>query len=70
VIAPEIGQVTDAVANSPTAPESGCHSTTDAEHVKEGLVALTADEVGFTTTVVLVPISGNIVASTLDVAKS
>jgi hypothetical protein len=33
VIDPEIGQVTDAVANSPTAPDNGCHSATNAENV-------------------------------------
>jgi hypothetical protein len=33
VIVPEIGQVIDAVDNSPTAPDSGCHSETSAVKV-------------------------------------
>ena len=58
MIAPEIGQVTDAVDNSPTAPDSGCHSETRAVKVYEGFVALAADDVGNTTTEVVVPSKG------------
>jgi hypothetical protein len=36
VIAPEIGQVTDAVASSPTPPLSGVHSETSAVKEYEG----------------------------------
>lgn len=72
MIAPEIGQVTDAVESSPTAPFKGVHSETSAENVYEGEVAETVD-VGETTIVVTVPTSDDvplIVASTFDAAKS
>jgi hypothetical protein len=58
VIVPEIGQVIDAVDNSPTAPDSGCHSETSAVKVREGLPAETIALVGLTMTVVVVPSSG------------
>jgi hypothetical protein len=57
VIAPEMGQVTDAVASSPTPPLSGVHSETSAVKEYEGDVALTV-EVGDTTIVVVFPKSG------------
>jgi hypothetical protein len=41
VIAPLIGQVTEAVASSPTAPLSGVHSETNALKVYAGEVAAT-----------------------------
>jgi len=72
VIAPEIGQVTDAVDSSPTLPDRGVHSATSAENEYEGDVAETVD-VGETTTVVSVPTSDYvplIVASTFAEAKS
>ncbi len=68
-----IGQVTDAVESSPTAPFNGVHSATSALNVYEGFVAPTADEVGVTTIVVAVPTRDGqplIVASTLLEAKS
>ena len=58
VTAPEIGQVTEIVAKSPTAPATGDHEFTNAENVYDGLVALAAADVGVITTVVNVPISG------------
>ena len=42
---PEIGHVTDAVANSPTAPFRGVHSETKAWNVYEGLVGPCVAEV-------------------------
>jgi len=74
VIAPVIGHVTDAVANSPTDPLIGVHSEQSAVKVYDGFVALTALEVGNTTIVVVVPIKEEPivlrVASTFDAAKS
>jgi len=58
-IAPVIGQVTDAVANSPTAPFSGVHSDITAENVYRGFVAATVPEfTGCTVIVETVPNSG------------
>ena len=67
VIAPEMGNVTSAVASSPTAPLTGVHSVTSTENVYDGL----ADEAaavpfGFTTQVTAVePTSGKKIPSTV-----
>ena len=56
---PVIGHVTDAVANSPTAPFSGVHSEITALKLYEGLSAATfAAATGCTTTGTTVPSSG------------
>ncbi len=65
---PSIGQVTDAVASSPTAPLSGVHSETKALKLYAGLSAPVVAPFGFTTIAVTVPTSDEpaalIVAST------
>jgi hypothetical protein len=58
VIAPEIGQVTEAVASSPTPPLSGVHSEIKTENVYEGFVGLTAPLTGLTTQFTAVPSKG------------
>jgi hypothetical protein len=71
VTSPLIGHVTDAVANSPTAPLSGVHSEHKAVKVYDGLSAAVVVPLGFTTIVVVVPIRDGvplIVASTLAAA--
>ena len=71
VITPVIGQETLAVASSPTAPESGCHSEMMQLKLYFGDVALGVC-VGQTVTATDVPMSeapiGLIVASTADAA--
>ena len=58
MIAPLTGQVTEAVANSPTAPLSGVHSDTNTVAVYAGFVADVVEPFGFTTTVVVFPSNG------------
>ena len=62
--------MTEAVANCPTPPLSGCHSDTSAETVYEGFVVETVVAIGLITTEAAVPKSGKIVASTDEAAKS
>ena len=62
VIAPEIGQVTDAEARSPTAPFNNGHSVTRIVAEKIGFVADVVSFTGFTLTVDVAPTSGAIVA--------
>jgi hypothetical protein len=70
VTVPVVGQVTDTVAKSPTDDANGEYELHKTLAVYEGLVALTADEVGVITTVPIVPKSGNKVTSTAAAAKS
>jgi hypothetical protein len=58
VITPLIGQVTLAVANSPTAPLSGVHSETKALKLYAGLLADTAPATGLTVIETAVPSVG------------
>jgi hypothetical protein len=58
VIAPDIGQVTLAVDSSPTAPDRGCHSETNALKLYCGLVAVVDPDTGFITIATDVPIVG------------
>lgn len=58
MITPEIGQVTEAVASSPTPPLSGVHSEIKTENEYEGFVALTEPLTGFTVQVTAVPSKG------------
>jgi hypothetical protein len=58
VIAPDIGQVTLAVASSPTAPDRGCHSETKALNAYCGLVAVVVPATGLITIAADVPIVG------------
>jgi hypothetical protein len=56
VIAPEIGQVTETVANSPTEPDTDCHSVINAENPYAGFVVDVIALVGFTVIATAVPI--------------
>jgi hypothetical protein len=67
---PEVGQVTERVARSPTDEAKGWYEFTSAIAVYEGLVAATVAEVGVMTTVAAVLKSGNRVASTDEAPKS
>ena len=58
MIVPETGQVTEAVANDPIVPLSGCHSETSAETVYCGLVVVVVPATGLMTIEVAVPSSG------------
>ena len=55
VITPLIGHVTDAVANSPTAPLSGVHSETNALNEYAGFVTETVPATGLTVIETAVP---------------
>ena len=58
MIAPEIGQVTETVASSPTAPDNGCHSETKALNAYCGFVAVVVHATGLITIAADVPIVG------------
>lgn len=61
---PVVGHVTETVAMSPTEELNGVYWVTKQTAVNAGLVADAVPEVGLTTTVALLPRSGQRVAST------
>ena len=69
-MAPAICHDTLCVANSPIEPFRLSHSVTITLKLKLGLVAETLPLAGLTTTAVVVPTNGYMVASVYDAAKS